>query len=317
MTRGKNVFISWTRGNPRTRDLGRRLPLDVVFVHSEGNLLVRYTRQVLGTWKALRTSAPHVIFIMLPPFPLLVTAWFYSKIHGSRLVADMHTGAFNDPRWKWSLPLTMLLLRGQTAIVTNSFLSTLCREKKVNAEVLHDVIEERGSGNVSRERNTVLCPVSYANDEPIDEILLAAGLTPELKWILTGKAPSDVKKAAPKNVTFTGFVTDAEFEALMESSELVLALTTRPHTMQRAGYEALSFGVPQVTSDFAVLREFLDTAALYTSPDAKNIADAVSTAFAQLETLVKEVVAIRAERIEEQQGQLASIAHLVDDTRQD
>lgn len=310
MTGGKNVFISWTQGNSRTRDLGRRLPLDTVFIYRHGNLAIRYAKQTLATWRVLRKKSPQVIVIMLPPLPLLLTVWFYARLHGCKLVADMHTGAFNDPRWQWSLPITMRLLRGHTAIVTNAYLANLCEAKSVHAEVLHDPIETSGSGHHKVRPNSVLCPVSYANDEPIDEMMRAARETPELEWVMTGKAPISVKKAAPSNVKFTGFVSDEEFNKLMEESGVVLALTTRPHTMQRAGYEALSFGKPQVTSDFSVLSDFLSGAALYTDRTAADITRCVKAAVLNREELTQEALRIRDLRITEQKDQLAKIITL-------
>ncbi|MCQ1951079.1 glycosyltransferase [Arthrobacter sp. zg-Y859] len=250
---------------------------------------------------------------MLPPFPLLLIAALYAKLHRCALIADMHTGAFNDPRWKWSLPLTLRLLRGRTAVVTNSFLANLCEDKGVRAVVLHDVIEVCGAGERHFQGNAVLCPVSYANDEPIEEIMEAARLTPELEWILTGNAPRNVQMSAPTNVTFTGFVSDDSFVQRMEEAGVVLALTTRPHTMQRAGYEALSFGVPQVTSDFPVLREFLSEAASYTDLTGTEIARSVKNVLERRSEITSAVVRIREERMAEQQNQLKRLAASIED----
>lgn len=315
MLSGTNVFISWTHGNPRTRDLGNRLPLEVIFINRRGNLLIRYIKQAFATWKALSDRSPETVVIMLPPFPLLLTAWVYAKLHGCRLVADMHTGAFNDPKWKWSLPLTLRLLRRQTAIVTNKFLADLCEDKDIRAIVLHDPIEISDRGVFATRGNTVLCPVSYANDEPIEEILEAARATPEVEWLLTGKAPENVQRSAPNNVTFTGFVDNEKFSQLMEEAGLVLALTTRPHTMQRAGYEALSYGIPQVTSDFSVLRDFLGAAATYTGLSGPAIAKSVKASLEQRELRVQEVVRIRGLRMDEQRKDLTDLANFVESVR--
>ncbi|MBP3037161.1 glycosyltransferase [Arthrobacter sp. zg-ZUI100] len=313
MNSGKNLFISWTIGNPRTRDLGRHLGIDVSFVHHKGSLITRYIKQTLATWKLLRAEKPKVVVIMLPPLPLLLVAAIYAKLHRGFIIADMHTGAFNDPRWKWSLSLTLRLLRNHSAIVTNNFLAEICRDKGVRAEVLHDAIESSRTGSFPVKPTSVLCPVSYANDEPIENIIHAAKVTPELDWIFTGNAPEDVKKAAPENVTFTGYVTNDSFNQLMEEAGVVVALTTRPHTMQRAGYEALSFGVPQVTSDFSVLREFLADAAFYTELSGSAIARSVQIAVEQRHKMASDVIRVRGLRMREQQDQLAKIRLAVEE----
>lgn len=310
-----SVFISWTQGNPRTRDLARNLTIDAEFVNCKGKLPVRYIRQAVATWKLLQKRQPKVILVMLPPFPLILLVAIYAKIKKASILADMHTGAFNDPRWKWSLPATLWLLRGHTTIVTNEFLADQCRNKGIESHVLHDVIEVRETGRYHEKQNTVLCPVSYANDEPIPEILQAARLTPDFNWVMTGKAPASVMQMAPANVTFTGFVADDYFNQLMEEAGAVLALTTRPHTMQRAGYEALSFGTPQVTSNFPELREFLATAAMYTDLTGKDIARSVESVLQDAQALSQEVQLIRRRRIQEQSQQLDSIATAIETAR--
>jgi glycosyltransferase involved in cell wall biosynthesis len=142
---------------------------------------------------------------------------------------------------------------------------------------MHDLLEATSSsdGDVVRD-GPVLCPLSYANDEPVSSILQAAAECPELTFILTGKASERIKMSAPANVRFSGYVSAGEYRDLVASSLAVVAMTTRDFTMQRAGYEALMAGKPQVTADFPVLREFLGEAALYAVPDsAAQIAAAI------------------------------------------
>ncbi|WP_336660499.1 glycosyltransferase [Leucobacter sp. USHLN153] len=149
--------------------------------------------------------------------------------------------------------------------------------------------------------------MSYANDEPVDEILEAARLVPALEWILTGEPPEAVRAAAPPNVTFAGFVSDSEYERLIRSVAGVCALTTRAHTMQRAGYEAFNFGVPQVTSDFSELRDFYGESALYTASDAEAIAAAARSLADRREELRRRVLELRPQRIAEQRRALARL----------
>ena len=68
----------------------------------------------------------------------------------------------------------------------------------------------------------------------------------------------------PANVSFTGFISYAEYLGLLQDSTGVMVLTTRDNTMQRGAYEALSLAVPIITSDFKVLRDcFADASYLH------------------------------------------------------
>lgn len=314
MDENNAVFVSWTRGNPRTRDLGKLLGMDVVFIRDSGNVLVRYIKQAFKTSRYIAKHRPRTLMVMLPPFPLLLLVVMLRRILGYQLIADMHTGAFGDPKWAWSRAVSLRLLRGHTALVTNEFLANECDRYGVRAEVMHDPISGKELNTPCTEAAPkILCPLSYANDEPIEEILGAARRTPRLQWVFTGNAPESVKVSAPPNVVFTGFVTDDGYLELLSESAVVIALTNRPHTMQRAGYEALSFGIPQVTSRFPELQDFLGDAAVYSELVDQEIAIAVTRIINDQDSYRDKARLIRKERIREQDVQLAKVVKIVHD----
>ena len=307
------VFISWTRQNGRTADLAPALGLEprYIYLPSRLGLLGRYVRQVRATRRILREERPPSAALMLPPAPALL-ALVGGRRHPERLVFDLHTGFFLDPKWAWALRPSLWFMRriGGTAIVTGAHLREVCERAGVPAIVLHDVIEgpaAAAASPVARPGAYVLCPLSYANDEPVAAILAAAALTPETEWKLTGKAPAPVVSAAPPNVRFTGFVSEAEYAALVRGALGVVALTTRAHTMQRAGYEAFSAGIPQLTSDFPELRGFYGESALYTAPEAEPIAAGVRELAARREDLVASMGAVRSDRAREQRAGLQAV----------
>ncbi|MGO2140240.1 MAG: glycosyltransferase family protein [Leucobacter sp.] len=315
------VFISWTKQNGRTADLAPALGLEprYVYLPSRLGLPGRYLRQVRATRRILREERPPSAALMLPPAPALL-ALVGGKRRPERLVFDLHTGFFLDPKWAWALRPSLWFMRriGGTAIVTGSHLRQVCERAGVPAIVLHDVVEgpavaaaagaaAAAASPVARPGAYVLCPLSYANDEPVAAILAAAALTPETEWKLTGKAPAPVVSAAPPNVRFTGFVSEAEYAALVRGALGVVALTTRAHTMQRAGYEAFGAGVPQLTSDFPELRGFYGDSALYTAPEAEQIADGVRELAAQREDLVAAMGAVWPDRAREQRAGLQAV----------
>jgi hypothetical protein len=239
-----------------------------------------------------------MIVLMLPPTPAMFAVMVGAPKTSAR-VYDLHTGFFDDPKWAWAARLSLSLMRRRgVALVTNTALQSRCERAGVRAVVLHDPILDRG-GAVSPE-NYLLCPLSYANDEPLNEMLEAAALTPSVRWVLTGRAPTWVRDAAPSNVEFTGFVGDEEFDELMRRAAGVAALTTRPHTMQRAGYEALMASTAQVTSDFPELREFLADAAVYVDRSPASIAGGVMEIMERRSEIVEAAIRIRALRIQEQ-----------------
>ncbi|NKS19984.1 glycosyltransferase [Rhodococcus hoagii] len=271
------MFISWIQHHGRSESLARELGIPAVFM-SDGTsrkpLLAKYWRAARETRAALKRDNPDVIYLMLPPAPALLAVLMF-KPRESRLVVDLHTGYFSDPKWSWFTSIGLKLMRKATVLVTNHPLQQKCAAHGVQAIVMHDVLRPAYNDDASRD-DIVLCPLSYANDEPVSEIMEAARLCPNLDFVFTGNAPNSVREKAPSNVRFSGHVSAKEYQDLMAHSLLVVAMTNRDHTMQRAGYEALMAGKPQVTADFSVLRDYLGPAALYAHPESpESISDQV------------------------------------------
>lgn len=300
----KPLFISWTRENGRSSDLAAAVDARLVNVFPEGNLLIRYLKSSIISRRLLSSlGANQSAMLMLPPAPLALVARVVRGKHHVKNVYDLHTGFFHDPKWQWAARGTLRLMRGATSIVTNQNLATKCREAGVNVFVLHDILRPR-DGEVSTDRISIVCPLSYSNDEPIDAILTAARQLPETQWILTGNPPDSIVEKASGNVSFSGFLADEAYDLLIREATLVVALTNRRDTMQRAGYEALMRRVPVVTSDFDVLRDFFEGAAVYARVGESDLAEQVDRALKNHRVLVEECGNVLARRISEQQSEL-------------
>ncbi|MDI6629533.1 MAG: glycosyltransferase [Rhodococcus sp. (in: high G+C Gram-positive bacteria)] len=215
------------------------------------------------------------------------------------------------------------MLQGHVLIVTNKDIAPSAFEEgsKTHAVVLHDALAGRP---VTKQRSDVrqrvqnaacpryvLFPASYASDEPISNVIAAATLCPELKWVLTGNPKGNIGSACPPNVEFTGFLQKDEYDQAINEASVVLALTNRDSTMQRAGYEALLAGRPLVASDTSVLKEFHGSSALYTDNTPEDIRDKVRMAIENEYTLKQKSHVILRERYQEQIAVVESLSHLM------
>ncbi|WP_181319652.1 glycosyltransferase [Rhodococcus sp. OK519] len=262
------------------------------------------------TREALNRYKPDVIYLMLPPAPALLAVLLF-KSKKSRLVADLHTGYFSDPKWSWFTKVGLRMMRNATVLVTNQPLQEQCAAQGVRAIVMHDVLTRGYADDDTSRNDVILCPLSYANDEPVAEILEAARRCSGLDFVLTGTAPKSVQAQAPHNVRFSGHVSSAEYEDLMANSLLVVAMTNRDHTMQRAGYEALMAGKPQVTADFPVLRDYLGNSALYARPDSPDsLAEKIQTIASDADKYRTAARRVLMDRIAEQATTLAALRSL-------
>lgn len=301
------LSINWVDHHRRSAELAGALGVRPHFIRSDSRLLpVRYLRQWLLT-RRLLAARPNAVIVMQPPVLSLACAYLHTT-RSTIIIGDLHTGTFRDPRWKWSAPIVLAVLKKRGfAVVPNENLADLCRDAGVPVVVSHGYITPFDQSahlvlprNVRADRPFVLVPLAFAYDEPIDEILEAARQTPELTWVLTGKAPKSVVASAPENVILTGYVSKEEYSGLRATATVVLAATTAEGTMQSAGYEALAAGSPLVTSPTKVLTDYFGDAALYAAAEASSIAEQVSHAFGDCHTLANRMVDLRQKRIAEQ-----------------
>lgn len=312
MTGNRAIVISWIGYHGRSAALAAALNGEAIFVSESGGVLRRYVRSFAATARLVRANPLSPVIVMLPPVPALVAALLDRGDRRSRRVwADLHTGVFENPRWAWARRFTLRLIAGSCggAIVTNESLAKRARSAGIkDVIVLHDILRPHGYTGGS---TYVVFPVTYANDEPIESILAAAKLTPDITYVLTGRAPDWVKQQAPSNVRLPGFVSREEFELLLDGAGAIGALTDRPFTMQRAGYEALELGAPLITSPTDDLREYFGDSVQYadSTNSAGSIASAVSTSLLRHDEYREKMLRLRELKIDEQEHTLEALTN--------
>jgi len=304
VTQRRGAFLSWIDFHGRSDGIARRLRIEPLWVaQASGNLLLRYLKQWRATVRELRSRELDFVIVMQPPSPALLATLWALRGRDVTVVADFHTGALVGRKWGSQAPLLLRLLKRRGfAVVTNEVLAERVISRGVRCITLHDIIEHGPQPDVGAQRErSVLFPVTYASDEPIDAVLEAARSLKDVTFVLTGRPPGHVVESAPDNVEFPGFVSADEYERLLRACGAVAALTTREHTMQRAGYEALTFAKPLVTSDMEVLRNYFGGAAEYAEPTAASIASAIVRALSDGQGRSSLMAILRDAKIVEQE----------------
>lgn len=316
------IFISWIRHHGRSAGLAEALGIDSFYISGgTGVAPLRYIRAWRETARILRQRRPRSVVVMQPPVVALLSVTM-STPRSTKIIGDLHTGVFTDPKWKWALPLTMRILRKRgIAVVTGGELADRAREHGVEALEMHDMITSvavtEGAPDEAvvegvLDKDYALVPLAYAFDEPVDELLQAAREHLDVTWVLTGRPPQTVRDAAPENVIFPGFVTNNDYGRLVANANVMVALTTQENTMQRVGYEALGSGTVLVTSGTKVLRDFFADAALYAEPTAASIGAQVSAAVANSVALAARIVSRKATIVARQSAQLEQLRKAIE-----
>ena len=295
-----DLFVSWVRFHGRSQGIAELLGCEPVFVAvgRSGNrwtVPLRYARQAVQTVALLRRRRPGVVVVMGPPLALAALCVVF---HRGVLVLDAHTGAVL--RSGKVRPLFLRLARrADVVVVASETLAAHVATRGIPALAIHDPIsgfgDASGSETTRSRHQNVVFPAGWRSDEPMDALLGAATLVPDVEIAITGRPPTGLN--VPANVRLTGFVSDDEYETLVAGAGAVLALTTRSLTMQRAGYEAMAHGRPLVASDTDVLREFFTGGTVFAQPTAESLAAAITDVLARGDVLAEEMAALREHRV--------------------
>jgi hypothetical protein len=282
------VVISWIAHHGRSVVLADALGGRAEFMpwaHARGSkrtTLLGWFRSAGRTWRLVRDLAPgSVVVTMVPPVFAPLTA--LAAARRVRVVIDAHSGAFNDPTWRWSHGLVRWAARRCGAlIVTNTALVEGMDLRGVRVLVAHNPIAPPPpplpSPPPGNGRPYVVFPCSGALDEPLGAVSAAAReLAGEVEIRVTGRV--DAARVAP--AIDTGFLSAADYDRVLRGASAVLALTTREATMQQSAYEALGLGLPIVASSTQALRGALDGAAVYVDDDGPSLAAGIRQAVAE------------------------------------
>ena len=303
------LFLVWgpPSHGPRSRVFARELGIEIRFVTSttRRGLLVaplKYTSQAFKTLRLLASRRPRLVFVQSPPTFAVMTVWLYGALTGTRFVVDAHSAAmlsayWTRPRWLYRT----IARRAIATIVTNEHLARRIRRSGGRALVIRDIPTSFPTGDTVPvgDAFNVMVVNSFAEDEPLSEVIAAADGVNDVVFHVTGdpgRPGADVPERIPANVRFTGFLPDPEYYALMASSQAVMCLTTRDHTMQRGACEALWMGKPIVTSRWPLLQEYFRAGTVHVANTADGIRNGMREMVQRHAEYEHEIRRLQAER---------------------
>ena len=315
------IVLGWVHHHTRNEGLASELGGVTKYVTwgPRGNPLVavlRYVVQFVMTIGVLARHRPKRLICMLPPFPALIACLLYAWVRRAILVGDIHTYPLVSRTWRPFLGLTAWLLRrGRGAVVTNEANAAILRARNVNTLVLDDtpVLAPGRDAPPDPTRRLVVLPASFDPDEPIEAVVKAATAHPDIEVVITGRDDSGRLEglAIPDNVRLVGFVSRSEYEDLLAEATAVCSLTTLENCMQQAGYEAMAWGRPLVTSDTYDLRNYFGEAARFTAADPAAIGDAWVEALDQRQDLHEAMVALGQRKADTRPVEIAELRELL------
>lgn len=299
----QKAFVIWVQEVKLSEFLAREIDTEIIVSCKKywGKFSIptifRYIIQGIDTYKKLRRIRPQIIFVQNPPITAVLVVYLYAKLNSARYIIDTHTAGFIDRKWVFFHPLHKFLAKRALWNTAHNYknLEILKSWGIEKSSVLQfytptraEVLKENTSLSLELENKfknhgglKVFMVNRFAGDDAWTEVAETAKLLPEALFFLTGndrKISTEIKTSFPKNIILTGYLPHAEFMALMEHCDVVLALTKRRDTVLWSIREILALKKPFVTTDSDAIRHYFSDIALFTNHEPKDLAEKIQLA---------------------------------------
>ncbi|MGI6388540.1 MAG: glycosyltransferase [Desulfomonilia bacterium] len=285
-----NIWIAWERQR-RTLEMSDALKTRLYIISSKSSAFFRYLVSSTKTLFILCKEKPRVLIVQNPSMILAVLSCLLRPLFKYRLIVDRHSNFLLGKTQYTFIDKVFLLLsdfsikKADLTIVTNENLRKLVETKGGRGLVLPDRLPTPRVAfkhNLKRS-NIVTFICTYASDEPYKEVIMAASfLDKDIKIYITGnsrKADPEVFEGLSENVVVTGFISDEEYDELLQKSDIIMDFTKLENCMVCGAYEAVAMGKPLITSNTHVLRDYFTHGVLHIDHSPESICKAINQVY--------------------------------------
>ncbi len=320
----KKIFIEWSKYGSRSDSLAEAvgaIPFFLGEINSHRNIFYSFLTYIPKTYrnfKVIRKTNPDVVFISNTNWVIALVNLIFAYLFKHKLVFDSHSCAFDHEFIKYPLPLSKYFARkADLSIITNESYYKLLTSIGAKAIIISDIPFENKLATDERiklsEKINVCYVCNYSADEPFREVFDAAGKLDKVIIHVTGNynkttiLPNDYP-----HVNFTGYLSANDYKKFINSTDIIMTLTTRENTMQRAGSEAISVGKPLITSDTQMLRNYFKRGTVFVNNTSNGIVSGILEAVGNLNTLQDEILIFRNERKKEFSYKLETLKEILE-----
>ncbi|MGH2859560.1 MAG: glycosyltransferase [Solirubrobacteraceae bacterium] len=327
-------FLAWVREDSRSRSLaqacgGEHRTFFDLAIHSRPLVPLRYALSSVRTLAYLVRRRPRSVVVQCPPAPAAALVLGWARVARAPVVLDTHPASFEQGGIHGLMrPLVARLARRAAGcIVTTPRLGEQVRRWGGRPVVVHeapmpwsdgiepaerrpDATDHRPDATDRRPEALFVC--TFAPDEPVVELLDAAGRLPDVRFSVTGdrrRLTPELRRAAPANVRFAGYLAQPEYLRALTGADVVVSLTCRTDSVQRSAYEAVDALAPLVLSDWPHMHALFEHA-VFVRNGGESIAAGVADALARLGPLRRAAPGMRRAqhaRFKQQLAQLRAV----------
>lgn len=284
------IWISWYN-HRRTDGLCDAWNIPKLILDTRLKGMARSVLLSFKTVSVLQKKTPRILIVPNPSLGLAILGILLRGIFRYRLIVDAHNEGIRPYVRSSRLVhrLTQAILKNaDRTIVSNDYLATDVREADGFPLVLPDRLPDiEGSKETidfaGRKSSSVLVISTFAPDEPLSEIIMAARDMPSVLFEVTGRPNTTAipEQDLPKNVKYTGFLAEGEYWTKLKESDVICDLTMMPDCLVCGAYEGLALGKAMILSDNRATRDLFGECAVLTGSSAAEIRYAISKALSE------------------------------------
>ena len=301
------IWITWERQR-RSLVLAEQFSAKYfVYDYLFSNFMFRYIVLSLITLRLLIKEKPKYVFCQNPSLILAFLLCLIKVIFGYVLIVDRHSNFRFGKQNKivdivFNLISNYTIKKADLTIVTNNYLCNLVCQKGGRGAVLEDKLPDLTLGistEMKGDVNVVLVS-SFSRDEPLDEVINSFEGLEGYHLYVTGNYKKHAKylklvNNLPNNITFTGYLSELEYQSLLKSSDIIIVLTTHEHTLTCGAYEGVALGKPLILSDTEAIRNYFRKGVVYTKSDRNDIRENLINCVKNIEKLKNDIIVLRVE----------------------
>lgn len=317
-TNRKIIWITW-ENHRRSVELAKALGVKLYKITYDGNKFIRSFILTLKSIAILVKTRPEIVIVQNPSVQLAYIACILKKILDYEVIVDRHSNFdFSDTETGIFNYLSNYSIRkAKLTIVTNQFLKDLVERKGGRGFILQDKLPTLNLNQcvALKGKINIVFVCTYSPDEPVSEVIEAGRhLSDDICIYITGnhkKLSKQVIENAPRNIVFTGYLAEEDYQSLLYSADILLVLTTREHTLLCGAYEGLSLFKPLIISNKDALKNYFYKGVVLTENDSLSIKNAILTAINKYNVLKKEIEELRDELQQNWENKFKNLKSLI------
>lgn len=292
--------------------MSKALGAQLVELEHRGSKGLRYLILSLKTMRLIIHEKPDCLIVQNPSIVLALLAGIIGKILHQYTVIDAHNAGIFPLEGRSSflnILSRMINSLADMVIVSNENLQKYLKKSGINAVAIPDPIptlQPRQVYKIPHDRFAVVFICTWATDEPYKEVIKAAEHLDESFIIyVTGnvkRTNGDIRDNLPDNIELTGYLSEEDYESLLASCDVAMALTTRDDCLLCGAYEGVAAGKPLILSDKPALKNYFNSGAVFTENKSAMIANSIIECREKYEILSREIALFKESNVKRMQG---------------